>query len=1006
MFGRARTRPGDPSFVTAWTALKEATELFTVESCAGKISRLAMEIVDATQVSNKRQDTNREINAKSLSAVTTSAFAGFRRDLFAIIRKSCLKSRLLRVKPNNRAFNELVYDVCLLVSSLADPTRSTCKDSDPKPENGAAKLSPTSHLNALQTTLQAIRVFAQRRADEAIWKLYLSAKPDLGRIKGFREELDVYKRAQSNIAALETFEWKDPRADIRDGSRNGLVAVPCPSSGGIMLLPLDTKPRSASIPTRSPGLPSPTSLSCDDSASQLSSTVDADTSDMLRVDTLDDLRRTLSTTSGVNALLTLEKGPVVVQTVNLLQLEIRSARLDPNLSQYVKKCATCLGALVNKHHTLPTSLFVNDITKEGTQPCNWGGYSDIWKGRHGTHVVCLKVLRVHSQGRQRKEDKLVKANVLVDEHGHCLLADFGLATTVAESTTRAKSSTSEMKGSIRWMAPELFHSNNGIFATMGDGTERIDKFARDLYAFACTVLEVITGKPPFVELTDPKVMYEVMFNNARPSRPPSAIYWCPDNVWALIQRCWAQRSQDRPKASEVHGFLSTLWTLLYSPEPLLFISIMPGTFLQRSGRELDATSDAIDEVNVIKGFREELDVFKRAQSNITTLEAIEQKLKDPRAEIQSGSRIDLVALPCQSPSRISLLPLDIEPRSTPLLTRSSGLPSPTSSFCDAPVCQPASTADVNTKNPLRIETPGDLRRVLSTTSGVKALLALEDRQVVDQIVDLLQLEIRSARLDPGYLKECATCMEALVNKHQVLPASLFINDVTKEGTQPCNWGGFSDIWKGSHGTQAVCLKVLRVYAQGHQRKEDKLVKANVLVNEQSHCLLADFGLATTVAESTTRAKSNTSEMKGSIRWMAPELFSLNTSVPAMEGGKERINKFARDLYAFACTVLEVLSLVYIHCVFGHEFVEQVITGKPPFVELTDPKVMYEVMFNNARPSRPPSAIYWCPDNVWALIQRCWAQRSQDRPKASEVHGFLLKLVSFRNSGARWEDVSL
>ncbi|KAJ8085104.1 serine/threonine protein kinase, AGC [Marasmius tenuissimus] len=286
-------------------------------------------------------------------------------------------------------------------------------------------------------------------------------------------------------------------------------------------------------------------------------------------------------------------------------------------------------------------------------------------------------------------------------------------------------------------------------------------------------------------------------------------------------------------------------------------------------------------------------------------------------------------------------------------------------------------------------------------------------------------EIRSARLDPGYLKECATCLEALVNKHHILPASLIVNDLTKEGTRPYNGGGFSvcahfsllkalsegctkDIWKGRRGTQAVCLKVLRAHAQGYQGKEDKLLKAyhketlvwtrlshpnllpfigvntmlfpegfclvspwmangdiigflkrnpghdrlasvgfevsmigldsislvqvleisagmaylhecgivhgdikgaNVLVNEASQCLLADFGLAITVAESTMPIKSSTSEMKGSFRWMAPELFHSSNSVCATAGdGKELIDKFARDLYAFACTVLEVRPL--------------------------------------------------------------------------------------------------
>ncbi|KAL0069377.1 hypothetical protein AAF712_003397 [Marasmius tenuissimus] len=491
--------------------------------------------------------------------------------------------------PNEEAFRKLVYEACLLVSSLS----TRCKAL--KTKNDPTKLPPTliAHLKALQITLQEIKVFAQRRADRAIWRLYLSARSELDIIQGFRERLrealDVLARTQSSIASLD-IKRVNPQKRLNDGLRTSSDAA------------LGADPNSTTVTTRGPGLSTPTSSFCDSPKLQPPRFTDIDASDSLRIETLDDLRRKLSTISDVNALLALEKGPVVARTIDLLQLEILSARLDPNLSGYLKKCATCLEALVNKHHVLPASLFVNDVTREGIQPCNGGGFSDVWKGSHGTQAVCLKVLREYAQGRQRKKEKLVKildisagmaylheceivhgdikgANVLVNEAGRALLADFGLAITVAESTTRAKPSTSEMKGSIRWMAPELFRSSNGIRATMGGGKDRTYKFSRDVYAFACTVLEVrplfyshawlayelveqvITGKPPFAELTDLTVMYEVMVNNARPSRPSPANDWCPDNVWALNQRCWAQRSQDRPKASEVHGFLSRLVSL-------------------------------------------------------------------------------------------------------------------------------------------------------------------------------------------------------------------------------------------------------------------------------------------------------------------------------------------------------------------------------------------------------------------------------------------------------------
>ncbi|KAL0069383.1 hypothetical protein AAF712_003406 [Marasmius tenuissimus] len=564
--------------------LKEAMEISAVESWLGKISKLAMEIMDAAQFDRQVADTRTESSGQSAQDQGQAD----QPNIFIFTSVIIFRTLLHTPTPNEEAFRKLIHETCLLASSLS----TRCKAL--KTKNDPAKLSPTltAHLKALQITFQEIKVFAQRRADRAIWKLYLSAQSDLDSIQGFRgrlrEALDVLARTQSSIASLDI-----KRADSQIRRQDGLRTDPDAA--------LVTDPHLTPIRTRGPGLPTPTSSLGNSSKLQSLRTTDTDTSDPLRIETPDGLRRKLSTISGLNALLALEKGPVHQQ-------EILSARPDPNRSEYLKKCATCLEALVNKHHTLPASLFVNDVVREGMQPCNGGGFSvrvylsvlkalfeghtkDVWKGSHGTQAVCLKALRVHAQGRQRKRDRLVKildisagmahlheceivhgdikgANVLVNEAGRALLADFGLAITVAESTTRAKPSTSEMKGSIRWMAPELFRSSNGIRATMGGGKDRTYKFSRDVYAFAMhrprayeLVEQVITGKPPFAELTDPTVMYEVMVNNARPSRPSPGNYWCPDNVWTLVERCWAQRPQDRPTASEVHEFLSKLVNL-------------------------------------------------------------------------------------------------------------------------------------------------------------------------------------------------------------------------------------------------------------------------------------------------------------------------------------------------------------------------------------------------------------------------------------------------------------
>ncbi|KAF9262117.1 kinase-like protein [Marasmius fiardii PR-910] len=139
-------------------------------------------------------------------------------------------------------------------------------------------------------------------------------------------------------------------------------------------------------------------------------------------------------------------------------------------------------------------------------------------------------------------------------NGRCHLADFGLAVTTAETTALFNSTTSSLKGSLRWMAPELFKFDN-----LTGGEEKPNDLARDVYAYACTMLEIITGKPPFSDMIDTAVMFQVAVNSTRPNRP-SGVRWCPVspyNIWMLIQQCWQQIDQ-RPMVSGVHEYLERL----------------------------------------------------------------------------------------------------------------------------------------------------------------------------------------------------------------------------------------------------------------------------------------------------------------------------------------------------------------------------------------------------------------------------------------------------------------
>ena len=84
-----------------------------------------------------------------------------------------------------------------------------------------------------------------------------------------------------------------------------------------------------------------------------------------------------------------------------------------------------------------------------------------------------------------------KSNVLIDDNGNARLSDFGLSR-VLESTGLT---TKSMDGTHRWMAYELMCSDD----PEQDGTLTT---ASDIWSLGCTVIELLTGKPPYAEITN------------------------------------------------------------------------------------------------------------------------------------------------------------------------------------------------------------------------------------------------------------------------------------------------------------------------------------------------------------------------------------------------------------------------------------------------------------------------------------------------------------------------
>ncbi|KAJ8080990.1 Homeobox protein tos8 [Marasmius tenuissimus] len=100
---------------------------------------------------------------------------------------------------------------------------------------------------------------------------------------------------------------------------------------------------------------------------------------------------------------TSQTAPSVMDTIQV-HLDNQSDHEDRALR---RTWIECLLHLNRYHGSLPTSIYLPNIVKEGSHPVAGGGFAEIWKGRlKDDQLVCLKVLRIYTGSFDEK--KLMK----------------------------------------------------------------------------------------------------------------------------------------------------------------------------------------------------------------------------------------------------------------------------------------------------------------------------------------------------------------------------------------------------------------------------------------------------------------------------------------------------------------------------------------------------------------------------------------------------------------------
>ena len=90
----------------------------------------------------------------------------------------------------------------------------------------------------------------------------------------------------------------------------------------------------------------------------------------------------------------------------------------------------------------------------------------------------------------------------------------------------------------------------------------------DRYALGMVILEVLSGQVPFMGDNDFVVVRKVT-DGERPKR--SEEVWSTDDMWGILEGCWAQEPWDRPSLKDVLQYLeeqSVSWPMISHLIPL------------------------------------------------------------------------------------------------------------------------------------------------------------------------------------------------------------------------------------------------------------------------------------------------------------------------------------------------------------------------------------------------------------------------------------------------------
>ncbi|KLO13881.1 kinase-like protein [Schizopora paradoxa] len=175
------------------------------------------------------------------------------------------------------------------------------------------------------------------------------------------------------------------------------------------------------------------------------------------------------------------------------------------------------------------------------------------RGGFETYIILRDIASglAYLHSKQVIHADLKTANILISATKTPLLADFGLSLALSHSRSTMGTTTTSAKGTVRWMAIELFPSISG------DEPFKHDEKS-DMWAFGMIIYELLSWEFPYENKRNDALVTITIMNGEVPEKPVPPSGHEPsifDPLWTVASSCWAHRNS-RPTAREVTNYIT------------------------------------------------------------------------------------------------------------------------------------------------------------------------------------------------------------------------------------------------------------------------------------------------------------------------------------------------------------------------------------------------------------------------------------------------------------------